>query len=196
MTIFMCKKVCITNRKLVYGGEENFLRQLKYIIDLKPEKVILREKDLSETEYETLAEKVIDLFKENNYLDKLYIHYYPKVAIKLGISKIHLPLHIVRTMQSEEKSFFDEIGASTHSTDDALEAQKLGCSYITAGHIFTTDCKKGLEPRGLDFLKSVCDCVDIPVYAIGGINDDNMISCIENGAAGVCSMSGFMKLKP
>ena len=36
-----------------------------------------------------------------------------------------------------------------------------------------TDCKKGLAPRGLDFLKNVCDSVDIPVYAIGGINIDD-----------------------
>ena len=88
---------------------------------------------------------------------------------------------------------------------------------MTAGHIFATDCKKGLPPRGLDFLKSVCDAVGIPVYAIGGINiassDDSTASdapsaydampdinvprlseVMECGAAGGCIMSGMMRV--
>ena len=46
-----------------------------------------------------------------------------------------------------------------------MEAERLGATYVTAGHIFTTDCKKGLPPRGLDFLKNVCDAVTIPKTA-------------------------------
>ena len=89
---------------------------------------------------------------------------------------------------------------------------------MTAGHIFATDCKKGLPPRGLDFLKNVCDAVGIPVYAIGGINiassGDSTASdapstydavrdisvprlarsLIECGAAGGCIMSGMMRV--
>ena len=41
---------------------------------------------------------------------------------------------------------------------------------MTAGHVYVTDCKKGLPPRGLEFLKEVCTKVTIPVYAIGGIH--------------------------
>ena len=82
---------------------------------------------------------------------------------------------------------------------------------MTAGHIFATDCKKGLPPRGLDFLKNVCDAVEIPVYAIGGINiassDDStaynampdisvprLAEVMECGAAGGCIMSGMMRV--
>ena len=46
---------------------------------------------------------------------------------------------------------FNIIGASTHSLEDAKIAEKLGATYITASHIFATDCKKGLEPRGWIF---------------------------------------------
>lgn len=89
-----------------------------------------------------------------------------------------------------------KIGCSIHSVEEAVEAQKLGASYITAGHIYATDCKKGLAPRGLEFLKEVCDSVTIPVYAIGGIDvdgtrRDEVKMC---GAAGSCIMSGMMSL--
>ena len=55
----------------------------------------------------------------------------------------------------DAKAYFEEIGVSCHSLEDALEAQQLGATYLTAGHIFETDCKKGLPGRGLDFLTSV-----------------------------------------
>ena len=70
----------------------------------------------------------------------------------------------------------------------------LGASYVTGGHIFATDCKKGVPPRGLDFLKAVCSSVNIPVYAIGGINGDNINSVLNAGASGACIMSGLMTI--
>ena len=82
---------------------------------------------------------------------------------------------------------------SCHSKEDAEEAEKLGASYITAGHIFDTSCKAGLPGRGLDFLNEVKSSVSIPVYAIGGISADNAGNVINAGADGICIMSGFMK---
>ena len=74
----------------------------------------------------------------------------------------------------------------------ARAAEKLGCTYITAGHGFATDCKKGLAPRGLDFLQAVCRAVDLPVWAIGGITPENFPSVRAAGARGGCVMSGLM----
>ena len=96
-------------------------------------------------------------------------------------------------MTDKEKDCFEVIGVSTHSVEQAKKAKKLGASYITAGHVFVTDCKKGLAPRGIGFLKDVCENVDIDVYAIGGISENNMDECIDAGARGVCMMSEFMK---
>lgn len=68
----------------------------------------------------------------------------------------------------------------------------MGCTYITAGHIFETDCKRGLPGRGLEFLREVCRAVTIPVYAIGGIEPKRMAEIFAAGAAGACVMSGPM----
>ena len=86
-------------------------------------------------------------------------------------------------------------GASCHSVEDALCAYKLGCDYVTAGHVYITDCKKGLAPRGIDFLKKMCDSVPIPVYGIGGIDleSDQIDEVKQAGAKGACIMSGYMK---
>jgi thiamine-phosphate pyrophosphorylase len=89
--------------------------------------------------------------------------------------------------------YFTEIGTSVHSTEDALLACRLGATYLTAGHIFETDCKKGLPGRGLTFLKNVCDSVSVPVYGIGGITPENLEQVMETGATGGCMMSLAMK---
>ena len=85
------------------------------------------------------------------------------------------------------------IGTSIHSVEDAIFAESHGADYITAGHIFTTDCKKGLPGRGIEWLKTVCDAVSIPVYAIGGISDANAGELSDYGIAGYCMMSASMQ---
>ena len=88
---------------------------------------------------------------------------------------------------------FETVGVSVHSIEEAVFVQSRGAAYITAGHIFPTDCKKGLPPRGVDFLREICTEVHIPVYAIGGITPENIHLVKASGAAGVCVMSGLMK---
>lgn len=179
--------VCVTNRGLC----SDFLAKIENIAMAKPSGIILREKDLSEDEYERLAKQVIEIC--NKYDVTCILHSFTDVAIKLKSDAIHLPLPILRNMTDCQKSKFKIIGASCHSVEEATEAQNLGCTYITAGHIFATDCKKGLAPRGIDFLKEICNNVSIPVYAIGGIDSSNVNSVKNAGATGACIMSGLMK---
>lgn len=188
--------IAVTNRRL---SQRPFLEQIKRVCLLRPEAVILREKDLSETEYAKLAEEVYNI--TTSYDVRLIIHTYINVARELGINTVHMSLH---NMREYRKEFIDNVnkinniktGCSIHSVEEAVEARNMGASYITAGHVYATDCKKGLAPRGLDFLKNVCDSVDIPVYAIGGINiDDGRRKEVKKyGAAGSCIMSGMMKV--
>ena len=182
----MCNIICVTNRRLC----EDFPAQLRKVAEAKPKAVILREKDLSTKEYRSLAETVMRICGENGV--PCVLHSFADIAAELGAEAIHLPLHILRTLPDNMKRRFRTIGVSCHSVEDALEAQKQGASYITAGHVFATDCKRGLPPRGLDFLREVCSAVDVPVYAIGGISPDNYGSVRSAGASGACVMSGLM----
>lgn len=188
MIMSMYKTICITNRHLVTG---DYNTQIKKALSRRPYALILREKDLTEEEYECIAKDVIKLCDEAGV--KCILHTFNEVALRLGVKEIHMPLNKLLAMDDVNKKKFDVIGASTHSVEDAVLAEKNGASYITAGHVFATDCKKGVPPRGLDFLEEVCHSVSIPTYAIGGIDDDNAMACIKAGAAGVCMMSEFMR---
>lgn len=183
----MCKIICVTNRVL---AGINFLEQLEKISAAGVDAVILREKDLSEPDYEKLAERAATVC--GKYCVPMILHTHINAAQKLGTRRIHLPLGVFLSMDERKKNSFDMIGVSVHSAEEAMTAWEKGASYLTAGHVFTTDCKKGLEPKGLSFLEKVCRTVDIPVYAIGGIKSENAKSCVQRGAAGVCLMSSLM----
>ena len=180
--------ICVTNRSLC-GGD--FLAQTEKVAAARPKAMILREKDLSPEEYTELAGRVLEIC--SRYGTKCILHNFTESALELGAEAIHLPLYKLLELPDSIRQRFSIIGASCHSVSDAVTAQNAGAAYITAGHVFATDCKKGLPPRGLDFLREVCSSVSIPVYAIGGITPDKMDIVRAAGAAGGCIMSGLMK---
>lgn len=181
---------CITNRHLAKG---DYFTQIERIVQAGPEALIVREKDLPEAEYEQLAARVMHICR--SYRVPCILHIFIQAAIRLKADAIHLPLKELLAMPKEQKSCFKVIGASAHSVEEALAAQNAGASYITASHIYATDCKKGLPPRGIPFLQEICRRVDIPVYALGGICAKNAEECIRAGAQGVCIMSECMRLR-
>lgn len=181
----MCKVICVTERRLC---RESFLHRIGMICQSAPDSIILREKDLPEKEYITLAAEVMELCER--YGTDCTLHTYADAAAELGARRIHLPLPILRELTAPER--FDVIGVSVHSPAEAQEAQRLGAAYVTSGHVFATDCKAGLPGRGLDFIRETVSAVSIPVYAIGGISPSNAGAVIAAGAAGICIRSGFM----
>lgn len=187
MIMSMSDIICITNRKLCHV---DFFRRIDEIAKQKPEAIVLREKDLSEKEYAVLAEKVMKIC--DKYGVVCILHSFIETAIDMDCDIIHVSLPQLRRMDERIKKRFKKIGTSCHSLEEAYEAQKLGCGYIIAGHIFDTDCKKGVPPRGVDFLSKICCEVKIPVYAIGGIDAENIEFIKSAGAEGACIMSGFM----
>lgn len=182
--------IAVTNRALC---RRPFAEQLERVCRFHPKALILREKDLPEKEYTLLAKEVLELCQA--YRVPCILHSYPEAARQLGCPYIHLPLPLLRKFSSQLGSF-TLVGTSVHSADEASEAEELGASYITAGHIYATDCKKGLPPRGTSFLREVCQRVSIPVYAIGGIHLDSaqLAQIMECGAEGACIMSEMMYL--
>ena len=195
----------ITNRKLCEN--ENLEKQIEKIFSAYKRKIILedfevvaltlREKDLYKNEYLKLVEKIypicqkyrIDLILHQNYdlnLDKKY-----------KIEGIHLSYDNFKSLNKNIREGlikkYKRIGISIHSIDEAKEVENLGATYVVAGHIFETDCKKGLEPRGLNFIKELSSILTIPIFAIGGINEENSNLVLNSGTFGVCMMSSLMK---
>ena len=180
----MFKRIVVTNRSLCRTGLKEQVEKISRLGLC--DALILREKDLSEAEYLSLAKSIKEICDEHGV--DFICNNMPGAASRLACG---LQLSYQSFIEQEHRS--DSTWVSVHSLHEAIEAERLGADALIAGHIFVTDCKKGLEPRGLDFLRKICEAVSIPVFAIGGIDDENAELVKQAGAQGECRMSWYMK---
>lgn len=178
--------ICVTQRGLCRG--EDFLERLRRLAQARPYAVLLREKDLLPPAYAQLARQAQDICGQAGV--RLILRR-PTAAEAQRPVWLHLSLPELRAYRREAEPSLT-LGASVHSVAEAEEAQALGAAYLVAGHIYATDCKRGLPPRGLSFLRDVCRAVDVPVFAIGGITPDKVPQLWASGARGWCVMSDAM----
>jgi thiamine-phosphate pyrophosphorylase len=82
-------------------------------------------------------------------------------------------------------------GRSCHSREEALKAQAEGMDYVFLSPVFSTKTHPDAKPLGLEKLREVCTKVDIPVFALGGINPEREKACREVGAHGIAAIRMF-----
>ena len=195
----------ISNRKLCEN--ENLEKQIEKIFSAYEKKIILenfenvaltlRAKDLNKNEYLKFIEKVYPICQKYKINLILHQNYDLNLDEKYKIDGIHLSYSIFKSLNQNIKAElikkYKRIGVSIHSLEEAKDVESLGASYVIAGHIFKTDCKKGLEPRGLKFIEDLSSVLSTPIFAIGGIDEKNSQSVIDSGAFSVCMMSNLMK---
>lgn len=181
--------ICVTHRLLC---PDDFLTRLERIAAQHPYAIVLREKDLSENDYEALARDCLAICKHHGV--PLNINTQIDIARRIGCDGIHLPFHLLM-QHKDDLHDFARIGVSLHSPEEAAQLTATPATYVQAGHVFPTDCKAGIPPRGLSFLRSVCQATPLPVFGIGGITAARYPAVQETGAAGACIMSGLMTCK-
>ena len=141
----------------------------------------LRDKEISPRRYYEAASKIKELC--SRYVALFIVNDRVDIALAVGADGVHLgqdDLTIAHARKILGPDFI--IGISTHSLDQALEAQQGGADYIGFGPMFPTATKDAGEPQGLKPLKSLRASIRIPIAAIGGINPENACSVLESGA--------------
>ena len=83
------------------------------------------------------------------------------------------------------------IGVSVHSVEEALEAVKNGADCLGVGAVFSTSTKTDADVLSHDVVRDICQAVDIPVVAIGGINKSNIMQLSGTGVDGVALVSAI-----
>ncbi len=174
------KIIAISDRQAVKGDFLDFVARLGRA---KVDALILREKDMRENDYYDLAKEVLKICKKHKLV--CFLHNFDKVALKLNHRYFHCPLDILRA-EPRVVRYFHLIGTSIHSSDELLEAMEFNCHYALFGHIFETLAKPLLPPRGLDMLAQICEQSTIPIYAVGGINKNNVEKLANIDIAGIC----------
>ena len=184
--------ILITNRKIC---ELELTEIIVKAIEGGVGTIQLREKDLSTKDLYILAK---DLRKITKELDvNLIINDRVDIALAIDADGIHLgwqSLNIgeVRRIAGQKKL----IGFSAHNLEEAKKAKIEGADYVTISPIFDTPNKDYfIKPLGVREIKRIKEQVNIPVIALGGVNENNVKEVLENGADGIAVISALLLSK-
>ena len=182
----MLARYFITDRKSA-GGIDAIARNLAGGIDM----IQIREKDLPARELAALVRRVMSL--PNPGHTRILVNERTDVALATGAHGVHLPSDAVSTARWRAVVPTDFlIGVSTHTLEEAIDAEWSGANFVVFGPVFAPISKMShLPPRGAGELARVCSAVRIPVFALGGITVENAKLCENAGAAGVAGISVF-----
>ncbi len=153
--------------------------------------VQLRENDLPVRELLALAQELRTITRE--FGAKLFINDHVDVAVAVGADGVHLghqsmPVDAARTIVGKGML----IGASTHSAQEAKDAESKGADFITYGPIYETPSKKQSgKPVGKLSIREVKYPINIPLFALGGIKNTNVLQVLAAGADGVAMISSI-----
>jgi thiamine-phosphate pyrophosphorylase len=182
--------ILITNRKICEAKLADIISQA---IDGGVETVQLREKDLSSVELYVLASEIREITMEKGA--NLIINDRVDIALAVDADGVHLGwkslgIGLVRKMIGHDKL----IGFSAHNLQEAKKAEDSGADYVTISPIFDTVYKDYfVEPLGTEKIGKIKEEIDIPVIALGGINENNVNGVLENGAYGIAVISAILQ---
>ncbi|MDD5044537.1 MAG: thiamine phosphate synthase [Candidatus Omnitrophica bacterium] len=146
--------------------------------------VQLRAKNTPKRELLATAKRLNSLFKKSRVL--FIINDHADIAQLVNAHGVHLGQDDLPVKQARKFLGKDKIiGVSCHNLRQAQAAEKQGADYIGLGPIFKTPVKIEDRPIGLGVLKKVEQKIKIPVFAIGGINRNNLSKILSTGASHV-----------
>jgi thiamine-phosphate pyrophosphorylase len=180
----------VTDRSLTQGHD--LLWVLQQALDGGVKAIQLREKDLGGSALFSLAEAARKLTQ--SYHARLLINDRIDLALAVDadgvqLGKASLPIETARALLGPRKL----LGASTHSLEEAQEAERNGADFVLFGPVYFTPSKAPYgAPQGLAALKKVVEKISLPIYAIGGIKLENIADTRRTGVRGVALISAVM----
>lgn len=188
----------IRSAMLLYAvTDQSWLKENETLLDVVKEVIKngatflqIREKDLSEIDFEEEAKKLKDVCKE--YQVPYVVNDNVDIAMHIDADGVHVGQSDIKGRDIRSIIGTDKIlGISVGTVEEAIAAEKAGADYIGVGAVFGTSTKKNARNMSIDRLKEIVDSVHIPVVAIGGINANNMMELTGSKIDGIAVVSAI-----
>ena len=188
---------CDKNTMLLYAvtdrawiGKQSLYEQVESALKGGVTCVQLREKDLDEEVFLAEAMEIAALCRA--YKVPFFVNDNVEIAVKCNADGIHVGQEDMMASQVRQKVGEDMmIGVSVHSVEEAVEAVKNGADCLGVGAMFSTSTKTDVDVLPQEVLRDICEAVDVPVVAIGGIGKGNMSELAGTGVDGVALVSAI-----
>ena len=178
----------VTDRALT--GEQTLYEQVEAALKGGVTCVQLREKEMDETAFLQEAKDICALC--HRYGVPFIVNDNVDVAIACQADGIHVGQEDM-TAGEVRRRVGDAmiLGVSVHTVEEAQRAVRDGADYLGLGAVFPTSTKTDVEQMTNETLRAICDAVDVPVVAIGGINRGNLLKLSGSGVDGVALVSAI-----
>lgn len=150
-----------------------------------------RDKDLTRREIYYEAVRLRGLTRSADAV--FIVNDHADIALAVEADGVHLGQDDLPLKEARKIMGNRIIGISTHSLEQALEAEAAGADYIGFGPVFETSTKDAGSPKGIDNLRLIAQNIAIPVVAIGGINSRNLKQVMDAGAGAAAVATAICK---
>lgn len=172
-------------------GNNSLAAQVEESIQNGTTFVQLREKDIDFDDFVRIAREIQTVCRR--YDVPFVINDNVDVAIAVDADGIHIGQSDEELCFARKRLGMDKIiGVSAGNVDEAKRAQDGGADYIGVGAVFHTGTKKNIAVLPFERLCEICQSVDIPVVAIGGISEENILQLSGSGIDGVAVISAIL----
>jgi len=176
--------------KNFFEDENSYLEALDKCFSAGIKAFQLRQKDIGVNEFIKLGEKVKAILKK--YPDvKFFVNDRADAALALEAYGVHLNINSIPIKAVKKKFKNLKIFYSSHSIEEAVNAEKDGADFITFSPVYKT--KNQEFQYGADILERAARSVKIPVFALGGINEKNISEIKKAGTRHIAVQSGILK---
>ena len=178
----------VTDR--AWTGKQTLYEQVEAALKGGVTCVQLREKELDETAFLQEAKELCALCRR--YGVPFLVNDNVEIAIACGADGIHVGQEDLAAGEVRRQVGDDMIlGVSVHTVEEACQAVRDGADYLGLGAVFPTSTKTDVEQMSNETLRAICDAVDVPIVAIGGINRGNILKLAGSGVDGVALVSAI-----
>ena len=178
----------VTDRSWLHG--RTLKEQVKEALDGGVTFLQLREKHIDSGLFLQEAQELKDLCKQ--YQVPFVINDDVELALKVDADGVHVGQSDMKAGDVRKKLGKDKIiGVSAQTVEQAVMAEKHGADYLGVGAVFPTSSKDDAQEVDYETLKAICQAVQIPVIAIGGINAQNADRLKGSGICGVAVISAI-----
>ena len=178
----------VTDRTWV--GDGDFYAQIDDALRGGATFLQIREKDMEHGEFVAQALKIKEIAKKHGV--PFVVNDNVAAAMEVDADGVHVGQRDMAYTQA--RSILGEgkiVGVSVKSVAEARRAAEEGADYLGVGAIFSTSTKADADDVSFETLREICDAVNIPVVAIGGINEYNIGRLRGSGADGAAVVSAI-----
>lgn len=168
-----------------------FLQRLQEVITRGFNLIQLRAKELPNEKYKLLASEAFKICEK--YMANLILNTSIDIFLQSNAHGLHLTsselmkLH-VRPIANEKLLF-----AACHDEKQLQHAVDINVDFVTLSPVLPTNSHPEAQPLGWDKFKKLCNSVNIPIYALGGMKKEHLSLAVQNGGYGIAAKSNLLK---